>query len=1015
MPVGAKPKRLFKVAQEFNVATQSIVDTLAEHDFKVDNKPLTKVTPEMYAVLETAYGEDKAKVEGHGQARDAYREKREQNKPASDASSVSVESLLKPEESSKPEKKAPKPEPAPSQKAEPDSAAAGKKAEAEKPEPKADKPAEEAKAKAAEASEKEKPKAEKPAASKEDAPAAKPAEPKAEAKSSKEAETAAKDTEVKSSPEPAKAEKPKASEQKAEKAPAKAKEQEKPAESKDAKSEDKPETKEKESAAKTVAKSDEKSAPETKKTDAPEPEAAEKAEKKEEPAPPQDTIRARSKNKLRGTRVLGTVNIAKDKAGDDDSSDKKKRKKKRTRRAKTGDEAPAKEKIKSKSPKKTAAEDDAAAKKGKKKRGKKRGTPELSEKEIEKQVKETVNKMQGGSGKKRQKMRRQKREEMAEKRELEAQLEEEQGNVIEVTEFITVSDLAELFDITVNDVITSCMNMGLMVSINQRLEAETIELIASEYDIEIEFVDADTVAEEIFEEEEDDEADLKPRAPVVTVMGHVDHGKTSLLDYIKKTKVAEGEAGMITQHVGAYSVKLDDGRQITFLDTPGHEAFTAMRARGAQATDIVILVVAADDSVMPQTIEAINHAQAAGVSIVVAINKIDKESANPERIMQQLSEHNVLVEDFGGQVQCVRVSALSGLNIDDLLEKVLIEAELQELKANPNRNASGIILESELDRGKGVMANVLIQRGTLKVGDSFVAGNHYGRVRAMENEHGDRIEQAGPSTPIQLTGFNGQPQAGDKFNTTSDEKTAKDVANKRQQIKREQELRKVKSMTLDEFSRRMSAGEVSELNIVIKGDVDGSIEALSGALQKLSTSEVKVKIIHTGVGAISETDVLLATASDAIIIGFQVRPTANARKLAAREDIDIRLYSIIYEAVDLVHNALEGLLSPDISEKVTTTVEVRDTFKVPGVGTIAGCFVTEGKITRNTKVRLIRDGIVVFTGEIASLKRFKDDAREVAAGYECGIGIKNFNDVKVGDIVEGYEVVETKRKLVTDN
>lgn len=1004
MPVGAKPKRLFKVAQEFNVATQSIVDTLSEHDFKVDNKPLTKVTPEMYDVLVTAYGEDKARFEEHGQAKGASLEK--EKKQNAGKSPVEIETLLKPEEDTskkkkaeptlkpevkqaepkKPEKKEPekKPEPAPEKAAEP----SAKKQE--QPAPKEDKKAK-TEAKSSKAEDKSTAeKAQKPAKAEKEIKTSGSAEKKeAEKKTAgiteakaEEAKGSAKKPEKEAKSEPVKE---KATEEAAGKASADKKDDKKPEEKEDKKVHEEADT-----------------TPE------------EAPEKKEEPKEPQETIRARSKNKLRGTRVLGTVSVPKEKATEDDSTDKKKKKKKRTRRAKTADDTPSKEKIKPKSPKKTAAEEDSDAKKSKKKRGKKKGAPEISDKEIEKQVKETMTKMQGGKGKKRQKLRRQKRDEMAEKRELEAQLEEEQSNIIEVTEYITVSDLAELFDITPTEVITSCMNMGLMVSINQRLEAETIELIADEYDIDIQFVDADTVAEEIFEEEEDDEADLKPRAPVVTVMGHVDHGKTSLLDYIKKTKVAEGEAGAITQHVGAYSVKLDDSRQITFLDTPGHEAFTAMRARGAQVTDIVILVVAADDSVMPQTIEAINHAQAAGVSLVVAINKVDKEAANPDRIMQQLSEHNVLVEDFGGQVQCVRVSALSGLNIDELLEKVMIEAELLELKANPDRNAAGIVIESELDRGKGVMANILVQRGTLNVGDSFVAGNHYGRVRAMENEHGERLQKAGPSTPIQLTGFNGQPQAGDKFNTTADEKTAKDIANKRQQIKREQELRKVKNMSLDEFTRRMSAGEVSELNIVIKGDVDGSIEALSGSLQKLSTSEVKVNIIHTGVGAISETDVLLASASNAIIIGFQVRPTANARKLAAQEDIDIRLYSIIYEAVDLVHNALEGLLSPDISEKITATVEVRDTFKVPGVGTIAGSYVTEGKITRNTKVRLIRDGIVVFTGDIASLKRFKDDAREVSSGYECGIGIKNFNDIKVGDIIEGFEVVETKRKLVTE-
>ncbi len=502
-----------------------------------------------------------------------------------------------------------------------------------------------------------------------------------------------------------------------------------------------------------------------------------------------------------------------------------------------------------------------------------------------------------------------------------------------------------------------------------------------------------------------------PRAPVVTVMGHVDHGKTSLLDYIRKTHVAAREAGGITQHIGAYEVILEGDRKITFLDTPGHEAFTAMRARGAQVTDIVILVVAADDSVMPQTIEAINHAQAAGVSIIVAINKIDKPGASPDKIRQQLSDHNVLVEEWGGKYQSAMVSAKTGDGINELLEKVLIEAELLELKANPDRNASGIILESRIDKGKGVVANLLVDKGTLQVGDPFVAGQYYGRVRAMENEFGKRIETAGPSTPVQITGFDGIPQAGDKLLAMDDEKRAKDIAQQRQQIKREQDLRKIKHITLDDLSRRMALGEVAELNIIIKGDVDGSIEALSGALQKLSTDEVKVNIIHTGVGAITESDVLLASASDGIIIGFQVRPSTNARKLAEREEIDIRLFSVIYDAVDAVHDALEGLLSPEINEKINATIEVRETFKVPGVGVVAGCYVTDGKITRNSKVRLIREGIVIYDGELDSLKRFKDDVREVASGYECGLSIKNYNDIKIGDVIEGYEVVETKRKL----
>jgi translation initiation factor IF-2 len=494
-------------------------------------------------------------------------------------------------------------------------------------------------------------------------------------------------------------------------------------------------------------------------------------------------------------------------------------------------------------------------------------------------------------------------------------------------------------------------------------------------------------------------------------MGHVDHGKTSLLDYIRKTKVAAGEAGGITQHVGAYEVETDDGKRITFLDTPGHEAFTAMRSRGAQATDIVILVVAADDSVMPQTIEAINHAKAAGVPMIIAINKMDKEGANPDRIKGQLSEHGVIVEEYGGSTQVAEVSAHTGMGIADLLDKVLIEAELLELKANPNRNAQGIILESRIDKGKGTVANVLIQNGTLKVGDPFVAGSCFGRVRAMENEKGQRIQQAGPSTPLQLTGFDETPQAGDRLVVPKDERTAKEIATQRQQIRREQSLRNVKHLTLDDLSRRMALGEVSELNIIIKADVDGSIEALSGALQKLGSEEVSVNIIHTGSGAITESDVLLASASDAIIIGFQVRPTAAARKLAEAESIDVRLFSVIYDAVDEVHDALEGMLSPEISEEIKAMVSVRDIFKVSKVGTIAGCYVTEGKVTRNNPIRVIRDGVVIYEGRIDSLKRFKEDVREVQSGYECGISIENFNDIKVGDEFESYTMVESKRKL----
>jgi translation initiation factor IF-2 len=627
-------------------------------------------------------------------------------------------------------------------------------------------------------------------------------------------------------------------------------------------------------------------------------------------------------------------------------------------------------------------------------------------------MKETLQKMKSSEtvGSRRQKYRKQRKEEREEEEQKQAELEELEEGIIEATEFITVSDLADLMDVKSNDVITTCMDLGMMVSINQRLDASTIELVAEEYGFEVEFVDADEAIEEI-ELEEDDPEDLQPRAPIITVMGHVDHGKTSLLDYIRKSQVAEGEAGGITQHVGAYEVETEDGRHITFLDTPGHEAFTAMRSRGAQATDIVILVVAADDAVMPQTIEAINHAKAAGVSIIVAINKMDKPEAKPDKIKQQLAEQDVIIEEYGGDNQAAEVSAKTGEGIPDLLEKVLIEAELMELKANPNREADGVVLESRVDKGKGIVANVLVQNGTLRVGDSFVAGPCFGRVRAMENELGNRVESAGPSTPVQLTGFDDIPQAGDKLVVLEDEKKAKEIANQRQQIKREQELRQSKHLSLDDLSRRLALGEVDDLNLIIKADVDGSIEALSGSLQKLSNEEVSVNVIHTGAGAITESDVLLASASDAIIIGFQVRPTTNARNVAEEEEIDIRLFSVIYDAVDEVKDAMEGMLDPEISERLYGNAEVREIFKVSSVGTIAGCYVTEGNVNRNNPVRVVRDGVVIYEGEIDSLKRFKEDVKEVKNGYECGISIVNYNDIKVGDVIENYEVVEEKRKL----
>jgi translation initiation factor IF-2 len=574
---------------------------------------------------------------------------------------------------------------------------------------------------------------------------------------------------------------------------------------------------------------------------------------------------------------------------------------------------------------------------------------------------------------------------------------------------VSVNELAIMMNIPVTDLISTCMNLGLFVSINQRLDAETMALLADEFGFSVEFVSAELL--EAVRESEDEDSDLKPRPPIVTVMGHVDHGKTKLLDYIRRTNVIAGEAGGITQHIGAYAVRLDDSRQITFLDTPGHEAFTAMRARGAQITDIAIIVVAADDGVMPQTVEAINHASAAGVPIVFAINKIDKPTANPDKIKEALANMNYLVEDWGGKFQSQEISAKNGLNIEILLEKVLLEAELLELKANPDKPAIGTVVESSLDKGKGFTATVLVKAGTLRVGDIMLAGSCFGHVKAMYNERGHKVDEAGPSVPVLILGLNGAPQAGDKFNIMDSDREAKDIATKRAQLQREQGLRTQKHITLDEIGRRIAIGNFQELNIIVKGDVDGSVEALSDSLIKLSTPEIQLNIIHKAVGQISESDILLAAASNAIIIGFQVRPSLAARKLAEKEEIDVRLYSIIYDAIEEIKSAMEGMLSPEVKEEIVATLEIREIFKVTKVGTVAGCYVKEGKITRNTKVRIIRDGIVIYTGELGSLKRFKDDIKEVVGGYECGLNIQNFNDIKAGDVVEGYQEVEIKKTL----
>ena len=639
-------------------------------------------------------------------------------------------------------------------------------------------------------------------------------------------------------------------------------------------------------------------------------------------------------------------------------------------------------------------------------------TPEQNDKQIQEQIKATLAKLSGNTGNSRgnrSKYRRDKRAGVAEATELQRQQSELDSKTLKVTEFISANDLASLMDVSVNDIIKVCLNMGMFVSINQRLDAEAITVIADEFDYDVEFLTAEEEESDL--EIVDDPEDLRDRAPIVTIMGHVDHGKTSLLDYIRDATVAKGEAGGITQHIGAYEVKTQSGKAVTFLDTPGHEAFTAMRARGAKVTDIAIIVVAADDSVMPQTKEAINHAQAAGVPIIIALNKIDKAGANPEKVREELSAINILVEEWGGKYQSQEVSAKTGIGIDDLLEKVLLEAELLELKANPERNAVGTVIEASLDKGRGYVTTVLVQTGTLEVGDIVLAGPHYGRVKAMTDHRGKKMKKAGPATPVQVLGLTGAPQAGDKIIVMDSEREARELATQRQQLAREQSMRTKKHITLDEIGRRLAIGSFKELNVIVKGDVDGSVEALADSLLKLSTPEVAVNILNKGVGAISESDVLLASASDAIIIGFQVRPSQSARKLAEQEQIDIRLYSIIYNAINEVKDAMEGMLAPTVQEVTVATLEVRQVFNITKVGTIAGCMVTEGTLTRNTKVRVVRDGIVVHTGDVLALKRFKDDVSEVRQGYECGISLKGFNDLQERDIIEGFEEKEIKRTL----
>lgn len=722
-------------------------------------------------------------------------------------------------------------------------------------------------------------------------------------------------------------------------------------------------------------------------------------------------------DQLKGLTVLGKIELPEERikskkavkpvaSSDDQKKEKKKRPRKRIpqkpneaadkpKPAETAD-AKKKEKTPSKFRKKTKFQKE-----------------EVSDKQIQEQIKLTLAKLSGGKKAggvgSRSKYKREKRSAFAEAEEERLMKEQEDSKVLHVNEFISANDLASLMSVTVNEVISTCMSLGLFVSINQRLDAETITIIADEFGYDVEFISSDD--ELTVEISEDEEKNLQDRAPIVTIMGHVDHGKTSLLDYIRHAKVAAGEAGGITQHIGAYDVTTESGKRIVFLDTPGHEAFTAMRARGASITDVVVIVVAADDNVMPQTKEAINHAQVAGVPIIIAINKIDKPQANAEKIREELANMNILVEDWGGKYQCQEISAKTGLGVNELLEKVILESEMLELKANPNRNAHGAVIEASLDRGRGYLATVLIQNGSMRVGDVMLAGAHFGKVKAMFNHRGEKIDYAGPSTPALVLGLDGAPQAGDKLNVMDSDREAREIATKRAQLHREQNIRTKKHITLDEIGRRLAIGSFKELNVIVKGDVDGSVEALKDSLLKLSTQEVQVQIIHSAVGQISESDVLLASASDAIIIGFQVRPSSSARKLAEQEEIEIRLYSVIYDAINEVKDAMEGLLAPSVEETIVGIVEVREVFKISKVGTVAGCMVTEGTIKRNNRIRLVRDGIVILTGEINQLRRFKEDVNEVKNGYECGLSIKNYHDLRVGDNIESYEEKEVKRKL----
>jgi translation initiation factor IF-2 len=991
-----KVKRLSKLAKEFNVGISTIVDFLNKKGYDIDQNPNAKVTPEQYEILVKEYSSDI----------DVKKQSQKINLNYDERSSVSITDLEEEQEDTEGEGKddeilikdvsrtgageTEEKEEEEEEPAEEEAEAAGEKREEEEEAPR-EEPQEEEKEPEAEPkvvgkieleSDKKKKKQEQPSADES-------AEPPAE-EEKKEEPQAAEEEEEPSAPQEETADQAEA-EVEEEISEESEEESGKESQKEEPEAEKEPDQKEEDQPIKVVGKIDldalnQKTRPERKtrkKREAERQKRAAEGQKKKEPAAGEGS--------------------AKDKQKEEKKESEEKPKRKRRKRIHKD-----KERVQV-DDKKKGAEDQQ--KKGKKKKKRRPVRNEINEEDVQKQIKDTLSRLETKGKSKAAKYRREKRQAINQKQKEEEEKQEQEKNVLKVTEFVSVNELASMMNVPVNDVIQTCMNLGLLVSINQRLDAETMALVADEYNYKVEFVSVDV--QEAISEDQDDEEDLEPRDPIATVMGHVDHGKTSLLDHIRKANVIAGEAGGITQHIGAYRVKVANGRQITFLDTPGHEAFTAMRARGAQVTDIAIIVVAADDNVMPQTIEAINHASAAGVPIVFAVNKIDKPGASPERIKEELANMNYLVEDWGGKYQSQDISAKKGEYIEELLEKVLLEADIQELKANPNKPAYGTVIESWLDHGRGYISNLLVQAGTLKIGDVLLAGSHMGRVKAMFNEFGQEVKEAGPSQPIQILGLNGAPQAGDKFNVMETEKEAKEIANRRGQLEREQSMRTQKHITLDEIGRRIAIGNFQEVNLVVKGDVDGSIEALSDAFSKLSTEELQVNIIHKGVGQITESDILLAAASNAIIIGFQVRPSTAARRLAQKEQIDIRLYSVIYDAINDMKDALEGMLTPDIKEEVTGSAEVKETFKIKKVGTVAGCIVRDGKLERNSKVRVIRDGIVIYTGELESLKRYKNDVKEVREGYECGLNVKNYNDIKVGDNIEGFKEVEVKKTLET--